>query len=293
MSQVYEIITDRIVGLLEQGTIPWNRPWTGTSGSGFPMNFKSKHPYRGVNVFLLAAMGFSSRYWLSFKQAREMGGNVRKGERGTPVIFWKKIQVEDPEKGEPKEVPMLRYYTVFNVNQVEGVEAPDAPKPVVHEFNPISRAEAIIADMPNPPAIVHNEPRAYYRPRIDTVNLPRPELFTRAEYYYATAFHELSHSTGHEFRLNRKPSTVLRCFGDREYSREELTAEMGAAFLCSLAGIEQEVIENQAAYIQNWIKVLKGTPKLVVKAASAAQASTDYILNINPQNKEVFHEETR
>ncbi len=280
MSQkVYEMVTDRIVALLEQGTIPWNRPWSGGASFERPMNLESQREYRGVNVFLLSAMGFSSRYWLSFKQAKERGGHVRKGERSTPVIFWKRLEVADKETGEPKEIPMIRYYRVFNLDQIKGVTAPDAPEPVVNEFNPIERAEAIIAGMPCPPVIIHSEPRAYYRPSADTVNLPRPELFAKPEHYYSLAYHELTHSTGHETRLKRRPSTVLRHFGDREYSHEELVAEMGAAFLSSEAGIEQAVIENQAAYLQSWISVLKGSPKLVVQAASAAQAAADFILN--------------
>ncbi len=281
MSQkIYQMVTDRMVELLERGTVPWNKPWVGSSGFEFPMNFKTKHLYRGVNVFLLSAMGYSSRYWLSFKQAKELGGKVQKGEKGTPVIFWKKLEVEDRETGDPKEVPLLRYYMVFNLDQIQGIQAPDAPEPVVNKFNPIERAEAIITDMPNPPEIVHNQPRAFYNPQQDRVNLPRPELFSNSKYYYSTAFHELIHSTGHEKRLNRKPSTVLRRFGDKEYSREELVAEMGATFLCALAGIEQETIENQAAYIQNWIQVLKGSPRLAVQAASSAQAAADYILGL-------------
>jgi antirestriction protein ArdC len=277
--KIYQMVTDRILSLLEQGTIPWNRPWSGSASKEHPMNLESQREYRGMNVFLLSAMGFSSRYWLSFKQAKERGGHVRKGERSTPVIFWKRLAVADKETGDPKEIPMIRYYSVFNLDQIEGIKPPDALEPVVNEFNPIERAEAIIAGMPNPPMIIHSEPRAYYRPAADTVNLPKPELFAKPEHYYSTAFHELAHSTGHETRLKRRPSAVLRFFGDKEYSREELVAEMGAAFLSAEAGIEQAVIENQAAYLQSWISVLKGSPKLVVQAASAAQAAADFILN--------------
>lgn len=287
MSQkIYQMVTDRIVSLLEQGTIPWNKPWAGSSGFEPPMNLKSKHSYRGVNIFLLSAMGYSSRYWLSFKQAKELGGQVRKGEKGTPVIFWKKVEVEDRETGEPKEVPVLRYYMVFNLDQIHGLKAPDAPEPVVSEFTPIEQAEAIIANVPNPPKIVHAIQRAFYNPKQDKVNVPKPELFIKPEHYYSTVFHELVHSTGHEKRLNRRPSKVMRRFGDKEYSKEELVAEMGAAFLCAKARIEQQVIENQAAYIQNWIQVLKGSPKMAVQAASAAQAAADYILGQRLPEKE-------
>ncbi len=291
MSQVYQIITDRIVSLLEEGTIPWNRPWSGGPSHEWPANLKTGHGYRGINVFLLAAMGYSSRFWLSFKQARVMGGHVRKGEHGTPIIFWKKLQVEDRETGEPKEVPMLRYYTVFNLDQVDGIEAPDAVQIPEREFSPIERAQQIIDNMPNPPRIEHVQPRAFYRSKDDLVNLPRPELFKSDEYYYGTAFHELTHSTGHEKRLGRRPSDVPRFYGDREYSQEELVAEMGAAFLCSEAGIGQVLIEDQAAYIDNWINVLRGTPQMVIKAASSAQAAADYILN-KQNSLEVSNEES-
>jgi len=291
MSQVYQIITDRIVSLLEEGTIPWHRPWHGGPSHERPANLKTGHQYRGINVFLLAAMGYSSRYWLSFKQAKAMGGNVRKGERGTPIIFWRRFEVEDRKTGEPKEVPMLRYYSVFNLDQVDGIEAPDAPEIPDREFTPIQRAQAIMDNMPNPPRIEHIQPRAFYRSDQDLVNLPKPEHFKSDVKYYGTAFHELVHSTGHEKRLGRRPSDVPRFFGDREYSQEELVAEMGAAFLCSEAGIGQVLIEDQAAYIDNWISVLKGTPKMAIKAASAAQAAADYILN-NQNTQEVRNEES-
>jgi len=277
--RIYQIITDRIVSLLEEGTIPWHRPWHGGPSHERPANLKTGHQYRGINVFLLAAMGYSSRYWLSFKQAKAMGGNVRKGERGTPIIFWRRFEVEDRKTGEPKEVPMLRYYSVFNLDQVDGIEAPDAPEIPDREFTPITRAQQIMDNMPNPPRIEHIQPRAFYRSDIDVINLPRPEHFKSDVKYYGTAFHELAHATGHESRLGRRPSDVPRFFGDREYSQEELVAEMGAAFLCAEAGIGQVLIEDQASYIDNWIGVLRGTPKMVIKAASAAQVAADYILN--------------
>ncbi len=276
---IYEMITERIISLLEQGTIPWRKPWSGGSSSDMPMNMKSKREYRGINVFLLACMGYSSRYWLSYKQAKEKGGQVRKGEKGTPVIFWKRYETEDRVTGEKKDVPVLRYYTVFNLDQIDGLEAPDAPVEINTEFEPIAASQAIIEDMPDRPKIVHNEPRAYYRPGTDTVNLPKPELFAQREEYYSTAFHELTHATGHESRLNRRPSSEIRHFGDKEYSQEELVAEMGSAFLCAQARIDQVTIENSAAYISNWLQVLKADVKMVVIAAAQAQKASDYILD--------------
>jgi len=277
-ARIYEMITERIITLLEQGAVPWRKPWSGGNCSDLPMNLVSKREYRGINVFLLLCMGYSSRYWLSFKQAQERGGHVRKGEKGTPVIFWKCYEAKDRETGEKKDVPVLRYYTVFNLDQIDGLDAPDAANQATYAFEPIAQAERIIRDMPQRPTIAHGEPRAFYRPSADLINLPRPELFAQREEYYSTAFHELTHATGHESRLNRRPSTEIHHFGDREYSQEELVAEMGAAFLCAEARIEQAVIENQAAYIDGWLRVLKGSPKLVVQAAAQAQKAADFIL---------------
>ncbi len=276
---IYEMITERVITLLKQGTIPWRKPWSGGSSSDMPINLKSKREYRGINVFLLACMGYSSRYWLSYKQAKEKGGQVRKGEKGTPVIFWKRYETKDRKTGEDVVLPVLRYYTVFNLDQVDGLEAPDAPEPVSHDFRSIEEAERIIRDMPKRPEIQHAEPRAFYRPSTDTVNLPRPELFPEPEEYYSTAFHELTHATGHESRLNRRPSSEIRHFGDKEYSQEELVAEMGSAFLCAQARIEQITLENSAAYIGNWLQVLKADVKMVVIAAAQAQKAADYILD--------------
>ena len=278
---IYEIVTSRIVSLLEQGTVPWRKPWDGDTSTEYPMNLTSKRVYRGINVFLLMAMGRSSPFWLSYKQAQDKGGHVRKGEKGTPVIFWKRHEVEDRDTKTKKQVPILRYYTVFNLDQIDGVEAPDAPEPSTRDFVPIEEAAKIVSGMGQRPEIIHKEPRAYYRPSTDTVNLPRPELFEKAEEYYSTAFHELTHATGHETRLNRRPSSEIRHFGDRDYSQEELVAEMGAAFLCAKARIEQATIENSAAYIQGWLAALKGSPKLVVHAAAQAQRAADFILGVN------------
>lgn len=277
-NRIYEMITERVITLLEQGTIPWRKPWTGGGASDMPINLKSKREYRGINVFLLACMGYGSRYWLSYKQAKEKGGQVRKGEKGTPVIFWKRYETKDRKTGEDIEVPVLRYYTVFNLDQIDDIDAPDAPIEVNPNFKPIEEAERIITNMPERPTIEHMQPRAFYRPSTDTVNLPKAELFAQPEEYYSTAFHELTHSTGHESRLNRRPSTEIRHFGDKEYSQEELVAEMGSAFLCAQARIEQVTLENSVAYIDGWLSVIKGSPKLVVQAAAQAQRAADFIL---------------
>ncbi len=281
MSQrVYQMVTDKIIAELEKGVIPWNKPWQDNTSMSVPVNMKSGRQYRGINVWMLLAGGYSSKYWLSYKQAKARGGQVKKGERSTPVIFWKMIEVEDQQAPDgKKKVPMIRYYNAFNLDQVEGLEDPDRKETRLNSFNPIQEAEKVIHGMPNPPEISHVQPRAFYLPRQDRVNLPLPGLFKSPEYYYASAFHELVHSTGHETRLNRRPSTDPRQIGDKSYSMEELVAEMGASFLCAHVKIENRTLENQAAYIQGWIEILRESPRILVQAGSQAQKAADYILN--------------
>ncbi|MCK5352656.1 DUF1738 domain-containing protein, partial [bacterium] len=232
MNKVYKIITDQIIAKLEQGTIPWHMPW---SADG-PKNLISDKPYRGINVFLLGSLGYMSPYWLTFKQARSLGGHVNKGEKGTPVVFWKtysKMETDpDTQQTEKQQRFVLRYYRVFNIEQctLPPEEIPQAD-PTTKEFDPIPQAESVVEAMPNVPELTHQSQRAFYSPRLDVVNMPRPESFDTPENYYSTLFHELTHSTGHESRLNRKGITDPVRFGSNSYSKEELIAEMGSAFL--------------------------------------------------------------
>ena len=241
--KIYEIINNRITDLLEKGEVPWRKPWA----SGEPVNFITNKPYRGINPFILISSGYSCPYWVSFKQAKGKGGQIRKGEKGFPVVFWKWLEIKDlsSEIGK-KHVPFLRYYTVFNLEQVEGI---DIPEPETRDFHPNTEVEKVIHRMPNAPLIDDNEPRAYYRPSDDVVNMPKANLFQSDEEYYSTLFHELTHSTGHRSRLNRDEISKSSFFGTHDYSKEELVAEMGAAFLCGHCGIEPSVIKNQTAYI--------------------------------------------
>ena len=281
--KVYEIITDRIMKKLEEGTIPWRMPWN--ARAGLPKNLVSRKEYRGINVFLTGSQGYESPYWLTYKQAKELGGNVREGQKGTPIVYcdtFKKEVVGKDGEVEEREMSFLRYYTVFNVAQVDGIEAPTSGV-VERPFNPINECEKIVADMPHPPELkVGIGSRAFYRSSEDTVYMPRAELFVSDEEYYSTLFHELVHATAHETRLNRRPSTERRSFGDEAYSKEELVAEMGASFLCATAGIEDATLDNSAAYIQGWLKALMDDKKLVILAAAAAQRATDYILSKVP-----------
>lgn len=288
---VYDIITDRMVALLEKGIVPWHKPWVGGEAQGAPRNLASGKAYRGINVFLLGSAGYSSPYWVSYKQAQERGGQVRKGEKSTPAIFWKLWKPEDAAEGaaegdkEARRVPLLRYYSVFNVEQCDGLEYSKPIAPEVPEFDPISTAAHLAACMPKPPTITHAEARAYYRPITDTLNMPKPELFAAPAEYYSTLFHEMTHATGHASRIGRPGVTELCAFGSAQYAREELVAEMGAAYLCAEAGILHHTADNSAAYLAGWIKNLRGDNKLAIVAAAQAQKAADYITGRSPNQE--------
>ena len=281
---IYQEVTDRIIDLLKAGTVPWRNPIRRQAGEGWPKNLQSGKAYRGINVFLLAVRamerGFLSDYWVTFKQAQARGGTVRKGEKSSLIVFWKQIEREDKETGEEVKLPVLRHYNVFNVEQCDGLDAPDSLTTAadVPPFEPHTVAEQIIGGYEQPPAIDFGGSQAVYRPTSDTVLMPEPERFDSRDNFYVTMFHELSHSTGHSRRLNRGLDTTLAPFGSPDYSREELVAEMSAAFLAATAGISEQTIEASASYIDNWTRKLKGDKRLVVNAAGAAQKATDWIL---------------
>jgi antirestriction protein ArdC len=301
MPTVYEIITDRIVTALEAGVAPWRKPWAdprikpGELGS-YPANLCSpRTPYRGVNVFLTAAtaaaFGYEHPFWITFKQAVSKGHPVRKGEKATPIVFWKWLHKKDEATDRIVRIPMLRYYSVFNVAQLsDGWEAlvpvkPDAdePEPTV-SWSPVEAAESIVARYladGGPSVRESTDPRAYYRPSSDSVNMPDRILFPKAESWYGTLFHELGHSTGHGDRLSRPGITDACMFGSHSYSREELVAEMTAAFLCGATGVLTPELEaNSAAYLSGWVKALKGDAKLAVIAGAQAQKAADLIRGI-------------
>ncbi len=284
---VYQIVTDKIVGMLEAGVVPWRRPWT---SGGLPRNLVTKKPYRGINHFLLSASKYVSPFWLTLKQANELGGSVRKGEQSTVIVFWKIDQkttgqeesgIDDAGTEETQRRFLLRYYRVFNIEQCELPQAAldKLPKIETHEHDPIDAAESIIANMPQRPEIEHTGSKAFYSSQTDRVTMPPRELFTTAEEFYGTLFHEICHSTGHPKRLARETITEAAPFGSASYSREELCAEMGAAYLCAEAGISTSLIENQAAYISGWLSKVRGDRKLLVYAAAQAQKAADFILD--------------
>ena len=265
---IYEKITEFICGLLKTGVAPWTKPWK--VSRGLPRNLVSKKAYRGINTFLLHACQYESPYWLTYKQATEAGGHVRKGEKSCPVVFWKQLDIKDTETDEAKKIPFMRFYWLFNAAQVEGL----AEVPTVDQ--PPTPATQILAGYQNAPSLKHGMASAFYDPAADEVGMPLPSRFTSEADYFATLFHELTHSTGAKSRLDRLTSTS---FGSEAYSKEELVAEMGSAFLCGHAGIERQ-LETNAAYISGWMKALKSDPKLIVQAAAQAQKAVDHILGI-------------
>lgn len=282
-NKVYQMITDKILAHLENGVIPWQKTWKAASGA--PKNFVTGKAYQGINSILLHLEGlafkYASPYWLTFKQAKAKGGNVKKGQHGSQVIFWKITDklVEDEDTGETKVKKnfILRYYTVFNLDQCEGIQAP-----VVESFDndPIANCEDIVANMPQAPVIEFGGGRACYSPFDDKIDCPEFSSFINSEAFYSTMFHEMAHSTGHSSRLNRfENDTKLAAFGSEDYSKEELVAEMTAAFICGHAGIENKTLDNSAAYIHGWSKKLKDQPQMVIQAAAKAQKAADFILN--------------
>lgn len=249
--KVYELVTQKIIEKLKNGVVAWQMPFQ----SHMPINWKTGREYRGINTLLLEPNG----EYATFKQISEAGGKIKKGEKSSIVVFWKWIEVknddEDAEE-ETKMIPFLRYYRVFEINtQVEGLER--RQKQLEFEHNPIEQAEKIIAGYENKPRITYKNNGAWYSPISDIVNVPEKKHFKDIHAYYSTMFHELIHSTGHETRLNRKGITGLNPFGSKEYSHEELVAEIGASMLCGIAGIENHTIDNSASYINGWLKALE------------------------------------
>lgn len=268
---VYEVITARILESLASGVVPWRKPWT----TDAPRNLVSRREYSGVNVLLLQASHFSSPYWLTYRQAQALGGSVKRGERGCPIVFWKVSNREESDGTVGKSF-LLRYFTVFNVRQTEGINVPQAPKR--RAFDADAECERIVAGYANPPGIQHGGAQACYIPALDKVQLPDRERFSSAAEYYSTLFHELAHSTGAEHRLARKGVVSAAAYSNHGYAFEELVAECGAAFLASEAGISPATLNNSAAYIASWAKRLKSEPRWIVEAASQAAKAVDLIL---------------
>lgn len=288
---VYDIVTDKVISLLEAGVNPWNCGFKKGYAFSRPTNHKSKKAYRGLNYFLLSCAPFSSPLWLTYKQAKELGGTVKKGEKSWPVIYWNWVfvdadgkRVADESKAK-KKLPFLRYYNVFNTEQIEGIEIKLPEPPELTEHEKIEACEKVIAGYKNPPKITIRGEQPCYSPARDEVLMPDIGLWDKAEEYYSVTFHELAHSTGHKSRLNREGITAEAAFGSKVYSKEELVAEMTAAYLSNHCSIDGSTLDNSASYLQSWIKVLKGDSRLVVNAAAAAQKAADHILGVTHESK--------
>lgn len=283
---IYQEITDRIVERLEAGDLPpWRQPLRRNSDDPIPKNLVSGKAYRGVNVWLLSLTawmeGYGSSSWMTYRQAKAKGGQVRKGERGTLVTFWTEYAKTNPQTNEETKRPVLRHYTAFNVEQIEGVEPPGSSGSDASEFRPIERAERIVDGYAGSPSIEHRGARACYLLGEDIVRMPPGEAFLSAEFYYATLFHELTHSTGHSKRLGRGLDDAPSPFGSPDYSKEELVAEMGAAYLAATAGVSPPTIEQSASYIAGWLRSFRDDKKLIVHAAAQAQKAADHILGVS------------
>lgn len=275
---IYQMITDLIVKQMESGVVPWRIPWKGPTL--IPMNMVSKKKYKGLNLWALNAVAqiHDCPFFLSFNQAKMLGGNIKSGSKGYPIVFW--TIFKSGEAGEEKTFPMLRYYTVFNFKQTENIPENKLPvwDPFIHEFNAIAQADLLVEGWEDKPLITYAGDRAFYSPANDTVTMPAAEHFFEDEHFYSTQFHELIHSTGHRSRTGRHSLQVNHSFGSADYSQEELVAEMGASFICGILGIEQAVIEQSASYITSWLSKLKGDKKFLMQASSQAQKAVDYIL---------------
>lgn len=274
---VYQVVTDRIILLLEQGAVPWRQPWT---DKGLPMNAITKRPYRGINMMLLNSLDYQHNLFLTWKQIKTIGGSVLKGETGAMVVFTKMIEkeVEKNGKKEMEKRSFLRYYKVFNIAQCKDIPVEFMPKENT-EAVPLTPCATVIGEMKDAPQIVHKKPDAFYVPSEDYINMPKMKTFQSSEGYYGTLFHELIHSTGHQNRLARKEVYENPKFGTEMYSLEELVAEIGACYLNSYCGLPIADMSNNAAYIQSWLSVFKGDTKILIKAASRAQQAVEYILN--------------
>ena len=286
-ADVYKKVTEQIIDRMESGNFTWKRPW---SSIGLPQNYVTKKSYRGINAFITSFSQFGSPFWLTMKQANKLKGKVIKGQKATTVVYWKMLKFEKENektgKKEEKIVPLLRYYNIFNAEQIEGIEF-KATKG--NEIGTSETLNKIFDEMPNKPLVkIIASNRACYNPTLDVVTIPMKKAFENTAKFYSTLSHELIHSTGHSSRLNRATVMSGTFFGSHDYSFEELIAEIGASFLCAIGGINDESSEkNSVAYLQSWIKALKNDNKFIFKASTLAQKSVDYIMGkINEEVKE-------
>lgn len=275
---VYKMVTDRILDMLNDGKIPWTQPWV--CGNSRAISYVTRKPYSILNQMLLGAPG----EYITFNQCKKLGGYVNKGAKSRYVVFWKMIPHEEVKDGKKQTdlIPFLRYYNVFSISDCTGIES-KMPKIEPNDVPSDERAEATIADYVARSGVgyhLQDQDRAYYSPLLDAVYLPLREQFKGTAQFYETALHELVHSTGHESRLNRLSGSNMH-FGSESYSKEELVAEIGCASMMNMLDLETgDTVRNNAAYVQSWMKALKNDPRMVVSAASKAQKAVEMIMNI-------------
>lgn len=275
---VQKEITDKVIAALKTGVAPWRKPWKAYAepSSNFPRNAKSGRPYSGGNVVLLwmtaQARGYRSNEWVTYGQAVEMKGNVRKGEKGTQITFLSTFEKPDPkDASKKKKIPFLRLFTVFNVEQCEGLTTRKAPTPINKDQRDALAEEFVVSTKA---VIHHGGSSAFYRQLTDDVTMPVFASFKGADEYYCTLFHELAHWTGHPSRLDR---TKGKRFGDREYAYEELVAELTSAFIAAEFGFDNSTFANSTSYIANWIKAFEEHENLFMSVASEASKAVAFM----------------
>ncbi len=296
----YTRITDLITEEIENGRVPWRKTW-GYLADGtceLPRNYLTNRPYTGINSMLLACTPFDRPYFMTFNQVKAKGGTIRKGAKGAIVVFWKILPKDEEvtfKSGEKKtktvKIPLLKPYHVFNVADIEGIEFAMPERRTadqIAETEQIAACEAVVAGYPNPPKFSNRDSRrAFYSPTYDVVNMPRLAAFESPQAYFQVYFHELTHSTGHRDRLNRKELVETEGYGGANYSKEELTAELGACFLSAYCGLQfeqdKDMLHNTAGYLRGWLLSLRNDKTLFVRAAGQAQKATNYILGLTAE----------
>jgi antirestriction protein ArdC len=289
---LYQEVNYKIISMLEQGVAPWRRTW---STYGLAKNYATGHVYTGINFIMMNNTLHPIPFFMTLNQVRTMGGKLKKGAKADKVIYFNVVYKDQNNRVvnkdeathlynigiEVKTLKFIKYYNVFNISDVEGIEL-EISEIQLKPNEKIDKCEYIVEYMPKCPEIRHIDSKgAFYSPILDIVNIPQIEQFESAEAYYATLFHELIHSTGHVSRLGREEVMNPHDFGSKPYSREELVAEMGASFLCSSVQIDfDQIFENNVAYLAGWLKVLKVDSKFIFKVTSEAQKGVDFILNV-------------
>lgn len=293
MSNVYQMVTDRIIEQMNNGIVPWHQPWVG--GSAMAISYNSRKAYSMLNQFLLGKPG----EWITWKQIKNLNGSVKKGAKSRFVVFYQMVdKIEKDEFGKDKKVsyPILKWYNLFHLDDTEGIESKIVKVESDNTIQPIEKAEEVVNDYVERESkatgfkFINNieSSSAYYSPSADEVVVPNLSQYSIPEEYYSTTFHEFTHSTMHEKRCDRKDENKKAAFGSKDYSREELVAELGAAMLCNRIGIEAEkAFNNSAAYIQSWLKALKNDIKMIVWASGKAEKAAKYILNEELNNEQL------